>query len=127
MFFFTPLKKHCVHYVLKRVFLSSYIFYFRQNGHKVNNKCGTSCGQCGLRGQKRVVVCDHSLLIYIPYTFLVIAYRIKFLGLHILLQTHHIFFASCSNFFSLYFVMVKKWITGTFPLYFCLYILVNSS
>ncbi|MEC2714031.1 hypothetical protein P9X02_18930, partial [Bacillus cereus] len=68
-FFFTPLKKHCVHYVLKRVFLSSYIFYFRQNGHKVNNKCGTSCGQCGLRGlrgQKRVVVCDHSLLIYIP-------------------------------------------------------------
>ena len=126
MFFFTPLKKHCVHYVLKRVFLSSYIFYFRQNGHKVNNKCGTSCGQCGLRGQKRVVVCDHSLLIYIPYTFLVIAYRIKFLGLHILLQTHH-FAASCSNFFSLYFVMVKKWITGTFPLYFCLYILVNSS
>lgn len=53
---------HCVHYVIKRVFLSSYIFYFRQNGHKVNNKCGTSCGQCGLRGQKRVVVCDHSLL-----------------------------------------------------------------
>ncbi|PEW66217.1 hypothetical protein CN448_21310 [Bacillus cereus] len=54
--------------MLKRVFLSSYIFYFRQNGHKVNNKCGTSCGQCGqcgLRGQKRVVVYDHSLLIYI--------------------------------------------------------------
>ena len=126
MFFFTPLKKHCVHYVLKRVFLSSYIFYFRQNGHKVNNKCGTSCGQCGLRGQKRVVVCDHSLLIYIPYTFLVIAYRIKFLGLHILLQTHHIF-RQLLQLLSLYFVMVKKWITGTFPLYFCLYILVNSS
>ncbi|OXC00745.1 hypothetical protein FHE73_20205 [Bacillus thuringiensis] len=77
--------------MLKRVFLSSYIFYFRQNGHKVNNKCGTSCGQCGLRGQKRVVVCDHSLLIYIfPFTIPVNSYRIKFLELHILLQTHRI-------------------------------------
>ncbi|PES08222.1 hypothetical protein CN494_30175, partial [Bacillus cereus] len=61
-FFFTPLKMHCVHYVIKRVFLSSYIFYFRQNGHKVNNKCGTSCGQ---RGQKRVVVLCATLFLYI--------------------------------------------------------------
>ncbi|EEK99412.1 hypothetical protein bcere0013_36740 [Bacillus cereus BDRD-ST26] len=51
--------------MIKRVFLSSYIFYFRQNGHKVNNKCGTSCGQCGQRGQKRVVVLFATLFLYI--------------------------------------------------------------
>ncbi|KAB2398933.1 hypothetical protein F8172_08700 [Bacillus cereus] len=68
--------------MIKRIFLSSYIFYFRQNGHKVNNKCGTSCGQCG---QKRVVVLCTTLFLYMPITFFVI----KISTLIFSLVSHH--------------------------------------
>ncbi|PGH85760.1 hypothetical protein CN899_07925 [Bacillus thuringiensis] len=59
--------------MIKLVILSSYIFYFRQNEHKINNKCGTNCGQ------KRVVILYATLsLLYMS----IIIFAIKILLLH---------------------------------------------
>ena len=105
---------------VKTCVLSSYIFYFRQNGHKVNNKCGTSCGQCGLRGQREWSFVIALFLYIFPILFLLLPTELNFLD-YIYFYKHIIFCASCSNFFSLYFVMVKKWITGTFPIFLLIY------